>query len=332
MEGQNGLVGLSPGNRVDPDFYEADMSEYGECMQQIPLAFDGSLMMSQGTTREITLHTIDDGLPDPPALLTTVITKLPAEPLYDAQSGGIITEADLPHPLADGGACVRYRPSPTFFGTDSFEFIADDGEAISTMGVFTIAVERVLPLPFLDIFESFMLDPVRWSTIVGASVDIGTGSINPPSAPFTLRINGNGGIDGSDEIQSALMNLADATSATASYWYQRTGNGNPTEEGDDLFFEFFDLNGEWVLLDTQLGEGPDMTEFEQVSIALPAEAFHDMFRIRFRNIASRGSFDDWFVDDVRVEASLNCVSDVDASGVVDFNDLVHILFDFGPCD
>jgi len=92
---------------------------------------------------------------------------------------------------------------------------------------------------------------------------------------------------------------------------------------------------------------------------LPAEAFHGLFRIRFRNLATSGDFDDWFVDDVRIEIDFGCVSDVDmngvvnfndlvetlfhfgeaggpgdadGSGLVDFNDLVYILFDFGPCE
>jgi len=128
----------------------------------------------------------------------------------------------------------------------------------------------------------------------------------------------------------------------------------------DLYVEFLDANGTWNMLDMQFGDGEDMIEFEQSVVSLPPAAFHDAFKVRFRNLGvANASFDDWFIDDVRIAKTTLCPSDVDGSGTVDFNDLVatlflfgelggpgdadgngivnfndlvHILFEFGPCE
>jgi hypothetical protein len=60
-------------------------------------------------------------------------------------------------------------------------------------------------------------------------------------------------------------------------------------------------SGGWVNLSTHLGEGSDMSNFEAVTIGVPLDAYHSGFRLRFSNTATAGNYDDWFVDDVRVD-------------------------------
>jgi len=138
MEGHNGLVGLSDGfHDNDPDFYESDFSEYGACMPRIPVSHDGTFVMPQGTVREITLVSTDDNMPEP-ASLTTIINTLPSQPLFDATSGMLITQGDLPYTLAANGATLRYEPAAGFAGADQIGFYANDGADDSVVAVFDI--------------------------------------------------------------------------------------------------------------------------------------------------------------------------------------------------
>ncbi|MGH8015562.1 MAG: hypothetical protein ACREBV_05180, partial [Candidatus Zixiibacteriota bacterium] len=93
-------------------------------------------------------------------------------------------------------------------------------------------------------------------------------------------------------------------SVMLSYFYQRRGGGDSPESGDDLFCEYFDSSGQWVLLFQHLGSGPDMSVFEESSVLLPSAAQHSVFRIRFRSIGTNStSDDDWYVDDIRVDGA-----------------------------
>ncbi|UCF33704.1 MAG: hypothetical protein JSV78_00025, partial [Phycisphaerales bacterium] len=67
----------------------------------------------------------DDGLPDPPAALTYIVTTLPTHgDLYEPGFGQITT---VPHELADNGNELSYQPEPTYSGGDNFQYVANDG-------------------------------------------------------------------------------------------------------------------------------------------------------------------------------------------------------------
>jgi hypothetical protein len=151
-------------------------------------------------------------------------------------------------------------------------------------------------LPFFDDFPSTTLDSGLWTGIEGA--DGSTAGINEPSGAVSLNITGG------SEIRSARMDASLSNDLIFSYFYQRTGNGNSTEAGDDLVAEYFNDMNQWVELDRQDGAGPDMTTFEQFTTNLPADAEHEDLRIRFRNESNNVGFDDWFVDDVAVTGTL----------------------------
>lgn len=154
-------------------------------------------------------------------------------------------------------------------------------------------------LYFEDTFPSTTIE--QWINIDGATVDeIG---INKPSAPYSLRLNGDP--SGGDSLMSRAINLSGCLGATFTYSYERTApgisGGEPPDKGEDLIIEYNAGSG-WIELDRQPGDGPDMTSFEQVSILLPPEALRKtcLFRIR-RAAGTVGPYDDWFVDDVKIE-------------------------------
>ncbi len=160
-----------------------------------------------------------------------------------------------------------------------------------------------LTLPLVDGFNSTSLNNIaiedpQWLPFSGATVD-GSGLLEP-SGGLSLRLNSTGAITGSDQLRSRLIDASGVSSLTLNYWYERRGNGDSPEPGDDLFFEYLDNTLNWQIASQQLGDGPDMTQYEFVTVELPAAAMHERFRLRIRNIAGVSGEDDWFVDDVSV--------------------------------
>jgi len=154
-------------------------------------------------------------------------------------------------------------------------------------------------LYFEDTFPSTTVTSFNWPLIDDATVD-GMGT-NNPSSPYSLRLNGNP--SGGDSITSRVINLSGCLGATFTYSYERFGSGpgkDSPEKGEDLIFEGSTTIG-WVELDRQLGDGPDMTSFQQVSVPLPPEALSRNFGLRIRRAPGTvGPYDDWFVDNVKI--------------------------------
>jgi subtilisin-like proprotein convertase family protein len=154
-------------------------------------------------------------------------------------------------------------------------------------------------LYFEDTFSATKIDEWNWVDVDGTTVD--SAGINIPSGPYSLRLNGNP--SGGDSITSRATNLSGCLGATFTYSYERFAPGpgkDSPEKGEDLIVEY-NAASEWVELDSQPGDGPGMTSFQQVSFALPPEALSRdcLFRIK-RAPGTVGPYDDWFVDDVKI--------------------------------
>ncbi len=148
-------------------------------------------------------------------------------------------------------------------------------------------------LPFSDDFPSTTLDTAKWAEITGAASNtLGSGE---PSPPNSLNIDFN------DSITSTFMNTSNLPNGTISYWWQRTGNGDSPEAGDDLFVEYLNNINVWTVLTTHPGAGPDTDPFVQATLPIPADGQHSFFRIRFRGVGTQAGGDDWFVDDILIE-------------------------------
>ncbi|MCK4341205.1 MAG: hypothetical protein KAY37_05715 [Phycisphaerae bacterium] len=125
LDAADGLCGLSEGNGLDPSFYMSDLSAMGSCGPRPPTASSASVQTAIGTPVTIDLMAGDDGLPDPPAALTYIVTSLPAHGTLTDLMAGVITS--VPYTLASGGNRVVYTPSAWYAGPDGFHFKANDG-------------------------------------------------------------------------------------------------------------------------------------------------------------------------------------------------------------
>jgi hypothetical protein len=123
----DGLVGLSAGEGLDPDFFATDFSATGACGPRPPFVQHVEVQTPLATPASITLTAVDDGLPDPPAALTYYVTSLPTGALRDGGDDHLIAGAELPYALSDGGNTVDYTPPVGFGGPDGFTFLANDG-------------------------------------------------------------------------------------------------------------------------------------------------------------------------------------------------------------
>ena len=163
------------------------------------------------------------------------------------------------------------------------------------------SIDEVSQILFEDTFPLLKIDLKKWIVVSDAAID-NTG-INEPSPDYSLRLNGHP--SGGDLIESVVIDLSSYAGAALTYFYQRTGSGNSPEQGEDLVIEFYD-GSSWVELDRRPGDGPDMESYEEVTIDLPAEALHAGFSFRVKSTGTSHAsqkYDDWFVDDIKIEVT-----------------------------
>lgn len=161
----------------------------------------------------------------------------------------------------------------------------------------TYSAGQPLAIPFADEFTTTVIDTVKWDKIVGATVT--TGSIAPPSAALALNLNGSP--SGADTVETERINLRNYSGVLVTYYYEQTGSGSAPSTGEDLFVEYLNDAGTWRLLKQHLGADASMTTFARVQVGVPDDGYHAEFRLRFRNKATVGNYDDWFVDNVRID-------------------------------
>lgn len=171
-----------------------------------------------------------------------------------------------------------------------------DGSYSDYAAIYSVSAGMPWPIPFSDVFPSDTFHWTKWEAAVNC--EISTAGLGEPTEPYSVRLNGDP--NGSDTLESEQINLKDESMVLVSYAYQQTGSGDAPEADDDLIVQYLDSNMVWQELNRHLGEDPDMTEFEEVEVYLPADAFHSGFRVRFYSQGTSGPYDDWFVDDVYV--------------------------------
>jgi hypothetical protein len=90
-----------------------------------PTAEPNTITAMQGVAKTIDLKASDDGLPNPPGVLTYIITSLPSHGLLSDPATGVIR--NVPYTIAGNDNQVVYTPCVIYTGSDSFNFKANDG-------------------------------------------------------------------------------------------------------------------------------------------------------------------------------------------------------------
>jgi hypothetical protein len=121
----DGLAGLSAGGGQDPAFTETDLTTMGACGPRPPAAQNVSASTAVGTMVQVTLSGTDDGLPNPPGVLSYVISGLPSHGSLSDPNGGAI--GSVPYTLLSNAKKVNYLPVAGYRPSDTFKFKVNDG-------------------------------------------------------------------------------------------------------------------------------------------------------------------------------------------------------------
>ncbi len=164
--GISGDMVITTGNRWGIDF-EGTTSN-----PTPPVASDSFVSADTGAAELFTLTATDDGLPNPPGILSYIITSLPGFGLLsDPLAGDIDT---VPYVLTGNGSSVTYTSAACFVGSDSFEFKANDGGEPDEGGDSNIATVSITvemgggPEVFYEThFDSGL--PAGWTIVDGGS-------------------------------------------------------------------------------------------------------------------------------------------------------------------
>ncbi|HNQ22952.1 MAG TPA: S8 family serine peptidase [Phycisphaerae bacterium] len=180
-----GIVGLSAGAGIPPDFEETIFARLG-CQPAPPRAYDVTVATALNTAVTVDLHGEDDGLPDPPGALDYIILTLPfGGVLSDPEAGGITT---VPYTLANHGSRADYVPDTGFGGADVFNYKVNDGGVPFDGGDSNVAVATVYVSEPRLIYNFPMNEDPGWTT-EGSwqfGLPLGQGSHNhDPAAGYT---------------------------------------------------------------------------------------------------------------------------------------------------
>jgi len=184
-------------------------------------------------------------------------------------------------------------------------------------------ISAPLSLPFIDEFSSLSLSSTRWIYNKGCSVS--SLGVNEPSAPYSLNLDSLGSnAYQDDEVRSNKMLLSGLGAVKFSYYTERRN----VETGKKFFVDYFNSAGKWINLNTITSDGVTQDTYDFWQVALPANAKHNGFRIRFYPDGDDGT-DDWYVDNIRVELGSLCPADLVVNGIVDGADLAVVLGAWG---
>ena len=167
---RNVSTGLSLDNHATSgNCWAVDLN--GALIGPVPVASDSNTTAEAGVPQTITLQAIDDGKPNPPGALTYIITSLPRHgTLADPCVGSIDI---VPYSLANYGNNVIYTPLVCYTGSDSFQFLANDGGTSPTGGdsnIATVSITVQVPSPQV-IYETHFDTglPAGWTIVHNGS-------------------------------------------------------------------------------------------------------------------------------------------------------------------
>ncbi|MFC1739688.1 C10 family peptidase [Planctomycetota bacterium] len=193
-----------------------------------PIAEPDSVSVEQGVAETIDLQASDEGLPDPPAQLTYIITSLPDHGELSDHGAGVISDADLPYTLVGNGNQVDYSSCGYYVGPDSFGFKANDGGTAPDGGDSNIATITIdVQLAASTVIYETNFDgglPSGWTIIDGFSDGYTWTTTNMYTPPWTgtFMIVGYGDTprDMDEQLITHNINCSGTENVTLSFKYE----------------------------------------------------------------------------------------------------------------
>jgi V8-like Glu-specific endopeptidase len=336
LTADDGIVGLSAGAGLSPDFLEQDLSALGTCQATPPTASNGLLTVGVGQTQAVQLIAVDDGLPNPPGALTFTIESLPAYGKLHEPAGADIVA--VPHTLSSN--VVEYEANLYYGGPDSFSFAASDGGVApdgGTSNVATIAVTVTSGAAPKHVF-SFDSDP-GWTTegdwAYGTPLGGGSHNADPTSGATGDNVYGY-------NLAGDYLNFSPAYHLTTTPLNcqnlqdveLRFMRWLGVEEHDEASISVSSDGATWSQVWSH--DGVSMADPSWVPMTVDISAVADgqpTVYVRW----TMGATDDtvtypgWNIDDVEIwgRGTVICAGDADCDGDVDFDDIGYFVAALG---
>lgn len=343
MDSDDSIVGLSKGEGVSPDFFESDVSAYGACGPRPPVAFDSSVGTPANTSVDFELGASDDGLPDPPAMLTYTIESLPANgALFDPETGAQISSAPATLSASDG--MIRYAPRAGYSGPDGFAFSVDDGGVAPDGGASDLANVLItvgIPVPIY----TFDLDTDPMWTTEGQwafGAPSGGSHSGNPSGGYTgdnvygYNLTGNYPNNlPQTHLTSEPIDCSEITDVRVEF---RRWLGVESSTWDHASFSVSNDGSNWSLIWDHTGGSFSESAWSLQSYDISAIADgEETLYLRWTMGTTDGSvtYPGWNIDDVVIlgvaPSTGSNPADLNRDGLVTSDDLAILLGSWGPC-
>ncbi len=195
-------------------------------------------------------------------------------------------------------------------------FRAPDMAVLDAIGWDTPVEPDYIVLPIFEHFPALVLDSEVWLGIEGASAS--TRGRNEPSPELSLRLSGSS--TGGNEVRTAFIDTTDLNDLVLNFYYEPGGTDEPPDVGDDLVFEYWNGDGNWVEVVSFTGDGASDSDYAFVSVPLPAAASHPEFRLRVRAVSDEPGNDNWFVDNLCLGSAAFCAEPFECITAADCDD------------
>ena len=223
--------------------------------------------------------------------------------------------------LYDGAVDLGAPGEDIYFGNGRL----DTYQSLVALGDLGGGEPTLIPLPFFEDVEDFVMDPTEWHIIGGAEVS--GGASNEPSGINSIEL------DQTDTITTQQLATIDLLNPLVPIYLSFYSEHRQVEQGKALLVEYFsETTQQWLVLDTLVSDGVTQDEFDFHQYELPFNAYGDQLQIRFS--FDGDDADSWYLDDVSVstEPAGGCLADFNDDGQLTILDFVAFQTAFASGD
>jgi hypothetical protein len=178
----------------------------------------------------------------------------------------------------------------TIFGTTSINSITNYSNGLGC----TPQLAPPINVNWSESFEAANINEANFPSWQGAETSLLAD--NEPNGAFSLNLDAaNANPWAQDYVRSNFFNMAGQSLKAITFFSQHKG----VEVGENLQVKYRNDQGQWIIAMTVPSDGSNQSSFQFQSFDLPADAYHDGFRIELKALVNEPN-DDWYVDQLSI--------------------------------